>query len=254
MKEGLKTFFKRGLRLAGQWAECEHYYNRYAMAYHLSRLFSKQSIDCVIDVGGHQGGYGNFLRTEVGYRGVILSFEPVEGNFLKLQQAAKRDDRWFTHQMALGDRCGRFEMNVMKAGLLNSFLAPEPDGVPDFAKWNVIEKREPVECRTLDSLKEELTRRHGWRNVYLKIDTQGYDFKVMQGAAQTLGQVRGLQTEASIRPLYQGMVPFEKVYAHLQAVGFQATGMYPVARDSFQRLVEFDLVMVREDACVPPAQ
>ena len=48
-----------------------------AMANRLRDLFDRLGIKRVIDVGANEGQYGDFLRTEVGFKGLIKSFEPV---------------------------------------------------------------------------------------------------------------------------------------------------------------------------------
>ena len=86
------------------------------------------------------------------------------------------------------------------------------------------------------------------QSTYLKIDTQGFDLQVIEGARQSLSLVAAVQTEVSVRPIYQGMPGFIEVYSALDAMGFDLTGLYPVTRDSFLRLVELDCVMVNRRA------
>ena len=47
------------------------------MAERLRKIFAAHSIDTVIDVGANKGQYRDFLRHHVGYRGSIVSFEPL---------------------------------------------------------------------------------------------------------------------------------------------------------------------------------
>ena len=236
---------KRLLRQTGHAYPCEDYLNKYVFGYHLAKLFKRLDIRCVIDVGAHQGGYGHFLRTDVGYSGLIISFEPAPANLSALRKRAKADGNWVVLGMALGDENRRREMNVMKASNFNSFLEPTDAVVSDFRMYNAVDHREMVEMNTLDSLFDRISGECGIERPYLKVDTQGYDLRVLQGARSVLGTFLGVQVEASVKPLYVGAVPFTEVFAFLEARGFEMTGTFPVARDEKLRLVEFDLVMAR---------
>lgn len=44
--------------------------------------------------------------------------------------------------------------------------------------------------------------------MYLKIDTQGYEEKVLNGAEELLSKVKVIQTELSLMPLYKGKILF----------------------------------------------
>ena len=50
---------------------------------HLARLIASCRIDCVLDVGAYYGDFGVLVR-ELGYRGRIVSFEPVADNYERL--------------------------------------------------------------------------------------------------------------------------------------------------------------------------
>ena len=245
MKTVARSVVKQLLRKAGHAYPCEDYLNKYVFGYHLAKLFKRLDIRCVIDVGGHQGGYGHFLRTDVGYSGLIISFEPALENLSMLRKRAERDGNWMVLGLALGDEITRREMNVMKLSVFNSFLEPTDSAVSDFRLRNAVVQREMVEMQTLDAIFERISKERGIERPYLKIDTQGFDFRVLQGAQRVLGKFLGVQVEASVKPLYVGAVPFTEVFEYLRARGFELTGMFPVVRDEKLRLVEFDLVMAR---------
>src|SRR5438128_9963923 len=79
-----------------------------SLAYHLKVVFRELAIDHVIDVGAHNGEYGQSLR-ELGYRGRIISFEPVRAAFDMLTPLAQRDGNWTVQNFALGPEEGEME-------------------------------------------------------------------------------------------------------------------------------------------------
>jgi hypothetical protein len=55
---------------------------------------------------------------------------------------------------------------------------------------------------------------------FIKIDTQGFEGPVLQGARDLLGIVVGLQLELSLVPLYEGQLLFDSLIRDLQDKGF----------------------------------
>jgi FkbM family methyltransferase len=216
----------------------------HAFVRHLSQLFSKLDIQCVLDVGANRGQYRQFLRDRVGFRGLIISFEPQSQHAASLREQARTDPRWIIRDHALGSEDTAMQINIMKADLLSSFLEPHPDMVPMFRDVNVIDHRERVEMRRLDSVIEELGSAQVVGNLFLKLDTQGFDLEVIRGATETLSRVRALQTEISMQPLYADAPSYREMLDALTARGFGVTAMCPVVRDELMRVVEFDCVMV----------
>src|SRR5213594_4289117 len=68
---------------------------------HLMTVFERIGVDCVLDVGAHEGKYGRLLR-EYGYEGQIVSFEPVSANARSLREHARSDPKWMEIPSALG--------------------------------------------------------------------------------------------------------------------------------------------------------
>jgi FkbM family methyltransferase len=246
-----KIGVKRALRLAGHSLCSSDYLHKYCFGFHLAELFEKHGIECVIDVGAHLGGYRDFLRNEVGFKGRVLSFEPVQRHIDVLRQRARRDPKWSIHGFALGAQSGCRQMNVMRQSVFSSFLNPDDSKVRDFSVLNRIEHQEEVRMETLDSVLDELKAQAGLGPAFLKIDTQGYDWQVIQGAQRSLPNIVALQTELAVRPLYHDVPVFTEVCPRLRELGFDLTGFYPVARDSDLRLVEVDCVMVNRRFLCP---
>ncbi|MBT2490144.1 hypothetical protein J7E96_16785 [Streptomyces sp. ISL-96] len=69
------------------------------------QLFQKFDVGLVIDAGAHAGGYGTMLRRS-GYRGRMVSFEPLTGRRAELHRRAASDRAWAVLPCALGDHSG----------------------------------------------------------------------------------------------------------------------------------------------------
>lgn len=212
---------------------------------HLRAVFNRFGIQCVFDVGGNLGQYAKLLRQRVGYAGRIISFEPLSQYANVLKEAAKSDPAWTVVGSALGEQRGRAAINVTRSPGMNSFLSPTTQGGWHW-KEDDIQRREEVEIETLDEVVARLGLDLHATPTYLKLDTQGFDLKVLDGARRSVPEVRALQTEASVRPIYAEMPTFQETLARIEKEGFALSGMFPVTVGDSLRLVEFDCVAVNE--------
>jgi hypothetical protein len=80
--------------------------------------------------------------------------------------------------------------------------------------------------------------------LFLKIDTQGYEDRVLRGAETLLKRTRGLQLELSLVPLYAGQRQFDELLPELQAAGFELWNMTPAFVDPVHgRLLQIDATL-----------
>lgn len=219
-----------------------HYPPGLTVETHLRALIPTLDVDCVIDVGGHRGEFGQRLR-DSGYRGRIVSFEPLPENIEALRRRADHDPDWGVHQMALGRDRGRMVLHVTTGTQFSSFRQPLAATINEMP-GAAVARDEDVEVRRLDEVLDDCLPGPDSR-VFLKIDTQGWDLEVLAGAAASLHRIVGLQSELSVRPIYEGMPTYREALAVMEGLGFELTGLFPVARDRHLRLVEIDCVMIR---------
>jgi FkbM family methyltransferase len=214
--------------------------------HHLLALFSRMGVNCVLDVGAHVGNTGLLLRAQ-GFRGELVSFEPVASSFQTLSQHAARDERWQAHRLALGRRSEARTMAVNVASDLTSFRTPSRYGLSVFSDDLEVEREERVDVRRLDEIFSDVVDTPHPR-AFLKIDTQGSELEVLEGATGCLDRIVGLQVELSVRALYEDVPTFLEAIPVIQRLGFEITGMYPVGRDELLRLIDFDCVLLRTAA------
>lgn len=218
---------------------------------HLLYVFADRKIECVIDVGAHRGDYGSFLRA-AGYRGAIVSFEPVERSYRELARNSAGDPAWSIERLALGSRDETREINVVSSTDLSSFCTFTRFGKDAFAAQSKIEQRERVEVRRLDSVLSQVVAADVGR-IFLKIDTQGWDLEVLEGATGCLDRIVALQLEASARPIYEGMPTYLETLGYAASLGFELTDAVPVVRDRRNRVIEFDCVLGRDGPAEAPS-
>jgi FkbM family methyltransferase len=210
----------------------------------LRDVLDRFSINCVIDVGANQGQYGLSLRG-IGYSGQIVSFEPVKSNLDVLRVTAARHEPWKVVPYALGTISGTAEINVTENTVFSSLLEPDDTSRRRFPS-NRVERRETIEIRRLDQVLSDYIADIANPNLYLKLDTQGFDLEVFRGAESILPSVLALQTELSFRNIYHSMHDFTESITEFRSQGFEVVDFLPGVRD-IDRLsaIEMDCIMVR---------
>ena len=219
--------------------------DRAAFSEHLRSLFDKYRVDCVFDVGANDGAYAMFLRDWIGFKGPIMSFEPVSQAFRRLARQASTDPGWHTFQFALGDEAEEIDIFVTELDACSSILKPRTDATQPLLAETRLAHEERIQVKTLDDVFPQLQQDFGFQRAYLKMDTQGYDLKVLSGGTSVLSAFVAAQSEASVLPLYEGMSDFIETITAFQQTGFDLSGAYPVGWDGHLRLIEFDTVWIR---------
>jgi len=204
----------------------------------LKAFLRNWNIDCVLDVGANLGQYALELR-RIGYRGRIISFEPDPRVYEQLARRSAADPAWDALHVALGSRTGKAEFHTMNVALFNSFREPSTDETARFAGANEIAETIEVNVSRLDELLPALKEKFGFKNVFLKMDTQGFDEEVFLGSKGVHEDIRGLQSEIGFKRLYQGTKPWHEQLAVFEQHGFALEGLFAVNPGEGE-IIEFD--------------
>lgn len=214
---------------------------------HIKNSLERLSINCVMDVGANRGDYAVMLR-RIGYRGLIVSIEPVREVYESLAQRAAPDPKWKVLNYALGDKNELKQINVCTARNLSSFFRPAED-IGEAVLDAEIDRTEIVRVKRLDEVLCEVLGQTTAPRVWLKMDTQGYDLRVMDGAARALPLIVAIQSELSVVPLYSDMPDYVEALIYFRKLGFSPTGFFSVVgHRTTGRLLEFDAVLSRTNA------
>lgn len=205
---------------------------------HLRRVqvLADQGVDLLLDVGANTGQHARNLRNE-GFRGRIVSYEPTGHVFGALEGNAAGDDRWQCRQLALSDEPGTLQIRVFEDTRYNSLLGANGEGMPSSTGV------EDVEVTTLDGLEGEDWSRDD--RLALKIDVQGLELSVLNGAPNLLQTARVVEVELSMKPLYEGQALFPEISALLYDAGFEMVSFRPINSRANGDLVQADGTFVR---------
>ncbi|MEH3067088.1 MULTISPECIES: FkbM family methyltransferase [Aeromicrobium] len=205
------------------------------------RLLVDRGVDLVLDVGAARGGYATELR-EFGYTGRIVSFEPLAAAHADLVRAAASDPRWETRHTALGDTTGRQEIHVASNSDSSSLL-PMADqhraSSPDIQMVGT----ETIEVSRLDDVAADVLGEA--RTPFLKIDTQGFERAVLEGAETTVPRLVGLQLELSFVTLYEGGMLADEAISWAYDHGFVLVGLDQGFTDPGGAVLQADGVFLR---------
>lgn len=170
----------------------------------------------VLDVGANVGQFA--VAAAKTFKGVeVHSFEPQPDCVDSLKKHVRTLDNVNVYACALGDKEGMATLHVNSHRHSSSIL---PLGVhhkkafPDAQEVSVIE----VPVLTLDQKMADVSLPSP---VLLKLDVQGYETRVLQGAAVTLRQVDYVVLEASFKPLYEGERLFVDIMNLMDELGFR---------------------------------
>jgi len=157
------------------WREAR-YYGRYGeVELHLLQPLCRRDADA-IDVGANDGSYIHYLRPHVRH---IAAYEPMP-KFAKLLR--KKFPRGVTVEcIALSDRTGTIELRM-----------PVVDGVDIEGCCTVSSDASAVypAYRGIDVPMDRLDNVYGGKAGFIKIDVEGHEQAVLDGAVETMGRCR----------------------------------------------------------------
>jgi FkbM family methyltransferase len=213
----------------------------------LIKMFQTHGIDLLLDIGANTGQFAMNLQI-YGYKGRIVSFEPVRSAYDELCRNASRRPGWTAVRMGIGDDSGEMNINVSGAFTLSSsFAAMRPKHL-EVAPNTAYTGKEKVIVRTVDNIFGDYCG--DGDHIFMKVDTQGYEAKVIRGAEKSLPRIAGVQLELSLEPLYEGEVLVHEMIGSMLNKGYRLVNIEEGMSDPKNgHLLQCDCVFFREELC-----
>jgi FkbM family methyltransferase len=150
-----------------------------------------------------------------------ILFDPLE------ESAGGGNDRYFP--VALGREAGRAMIHVTKRVSMTSALSPNSALLSRF--WDKPEHTEIVsQFEVATSSLDDVAAANGLRLDVLKIDVQGGEYEILEGARRALRDVFLLEVELSFFERYVGLKPFDAVVGLMREFGFELIDVSRIKR------------------------
>jgi FkbM family methyltransferase len=211
--------------------------NAFPFMRHIERL----GVNLIFDVGANVGQYGQLLRSN-GYRGKLVSFEPIRTVHDALAVISQPDRSWTAENCALGAEAGETDIKVSEHTTMSSILEIKPEHITDFP-YAAVTRTERIKVRTLDEVFSQYASPSDV--CMLKLDVQGYEDQVLLGAKSSLARLPLIQMEAAVEGIYQNEPTMFDHVRTLASKNYRLIDIAEAFRDSCGRLLHTDCMFER---------
>jgi FkbM family methyltransferase len=187
-----------------------------------------------IDVGA-RGGVHKVVERLAGNI-AVLGFEPdpEECERMNREMSGSVWAKYVVEPIALAEHEGEAQLYILSSAVNSSLRVPNPDFVKRYAMTGFnIAKTIPLRTIALDQLLFGSRDKEDFWGEFMKIDTQGTEYEILQGAQRTLEErTVALLVELEFFQMYQGEKLFSDVEQWLRSKGFSFYGFDVHCRSS----------------------
>jgi FkbM family methyltransferase len=194
-----------------------------------AHILQSKQINLLLDIGANVGTYAITAR-HTGYKGFIISFEPLTKSYHILKKNAVSDPKWYCQQLAIGETDSVVEINVSNH-ITSSSLLPILLKHVEVAPNSAYIGKEKIQMKRLDNALADIKMTIDDKSVCIKADVQGYEKFVLEGATDTLKYTSIIEIELSFFPLYETSPLFIDIVEYLAKIGFSLVSIEPVFSD-----------------------
>lgn len=187
----------------------------------LLAFLKRNDVNVCLDVGANTGQYAKLLRSS-GFLGEIISFEPQSKAFIDLEKQMKKDKFWKGFNIGLGDINGVSVIYISKNSVSSSILNFEGNASVNASPETIFIDKEKIVLKRIDTFIEE---EKIFGKIFLKIDAQGFESKILDGVGEYFDRIFALQLELSYVALYKGERLFDEMKDFIESKGFYLSSL-----------------------------
>ncbi len=210
------------------------------------KILENFRIQKVLDVGANTGQFAEALF-DFGYKGEVVSFEPTTDAYQQLEKRVAKYPNWkLADRMAIGDIDGTVTINISRDTNFNSIKDLNPEYL-DYNDQSAIIDQEEVPVSRIDSLQGKYFTPE--ESLMLKIDTQGFEREVLDGAQESLKYIDAVKIEMPILPVYKNVtLDILEIFKYMDERGFRCVSVSEIGVNHDTGVVhEADGLFVRKE-------
>lgn len=178
----------------------------------------------IVDVGA-RSGFQEKWNSLASYA-QFIGFEPDEDEFAALSSRASKTENLFFLNTALHSHEGKREFHLLRGRQASSLLFPNRVMIERFPEPERFEIEKTVALK-VDSM-DNVLRANNIEDVdFIKLDTQGTELSILEGATNTLRDVFGVEIEVEFLKLYEDQPLFCEVDEFLKKQDFELFDLRP---------------------------
>ena len=196
-------------------------------------------IQTILDIGANAGQFATRIH-QVLPAACVVSFEPLGDAFASLQETFAREGiRGSCHPFALGDEERSATIHRHVAHSPSSSLLATTSHHEGLDHRTQKQHDETIQLKRLDDAVVDLNIliKPG---LFIKMDVQGFEDKVIDGGMKTFAQAKAVLTEINLDPLYEGQADFGGLCQRLFRLGFRYAGNFDQWQDADGHIVAVD--------------
>jgi FkbM family methyltransferase len=216
------------------------------MAFPDQKMLVGQKDEVVIfDVGAHHG------QTALKYNSLfkncqIYAFEPFIDSFNILKDNVSIYKNVKAFNLALSKDIGQVAFNLNSSSGTNSIL---PTSIEAATTWdkNVLETAETIQVNST-TLDDFIAKKNISQIDILKLDTQGSEYLVIEGAIEYIkkGKIKLIYMEIILMPTYVGQKHFDEILKLLRTNNFTLFGIYNNNYSANGKLRQIDAIFIHQ--------
>jgi FkbM family methyltransferase len=206
----------------------------------LFKKIRKEKDITVVDIGSHRGKFIDEISSQRKVKKAIL-VEPILSNYEILKEKYKNSYKLYNCAVYNIDGTVNFNINEYDetSSVLDFNKIKEIDNIN---KNKVVVKS--VTAKKLDTIVSENNLAH---IDLLKIDVQGAEMYVLEGALETLPKTKFLIIELSLIQVYNESATFQTIHHTLKKFGFILVELDPIYKSEKGEILQLDGLYVNEN-------
>jgi FkbM family methyltransferase len=185
--------------------------------------FQSLNIDTVLDIGGNKGQFTKTISVLLP-EARIYGFEPLPFCFDEFQKFADKNQLVKVFNVGIGDVSGKMSFESDSFSPSSSFLK----------MTDIHRQAYPYAGKEIKTVDVKIVRLDGFitsekinlgNSLFIKIDVQGYEDKVLAGGKETIKKAKIVIVETSFSVLYESQPLFGEIYQTFHDLGFSFSGM-----------------------------